>query len=73
MMNICLDEKGKHWLAESELISYYNENKQDLRKFTTGWNSTVTLLANYSGWCTVISEQTKRIFHCWAGELTYKR
>jgi len=71
-MNICLDEKGKYRLESGELISFYNKNKQDLKQFKTEWNSTVTLLANYNGWCTVISDQTKIIFNCWAGELIYK-
>ena len=50
------------------LKDYYLKNKDKLRQFRTRHGSTVTLLANYSGWCTVIT-QNFNIFKCWAGEL----
>lgn len=71
MDNIKLDIDGKHWMNINDIKAYYLKNKNHLKKFKFAFaeSGIVTLVANYSGWCTVISENTGAIINCWAEEL----
>jgi len=51
------------------LTDYYQKNKDKLQQFETHHGSTVTLLSNFSGWCTLITPNLN-IIQCWAGELS---
>ena len=69
-MNINLKPSdGVNLKSREFLIDYYQKNKDKLQQFKTRHGSTVTLLSNFSGWCTVIT-QNLNIIQMWAGELS---
>lgn len=55
-------------MLRKELQEYFNQNKDSLMKFMFE-DIPVWVVANFSGWCTCMTEKNS-IIQVWAGQLT---
>jgi hypothetical protein len=68
-MRINIGGQTPVWKEVDELREYYNQHKNELRRYKTRTGSTCKLLSNYNGWCTIVLDATGALCCTWAGEL----